>query len=63
MQRVYVPLRTQELERLVALAHQERRRPQEQAAFLISQALDASTVSGNPRDDSRPLSRGEVLTV
>jgi hypothetical protein len=37
--RIYVPLRRQEFERLVSLAHDERRRPQDQAAFLLSRAL------------------------
>ena len=39
MRRVYVPLGQQSLERLIALAKAERRRPQDQAACLLEQAL------------------------
>lgn len=38
--RLFVPLTRDELDRLSDLARQERRRPQEQAAVLLSRALD-----------------------
>jgi len=37
---IYVPLSSEELDALAAMARQERRSPHDQAAHLISQALD-----------------------
>jgi len=37
--KLYIPLRTEEMARLVALAREERRRPQDQAALIIARAL------------------------
>jgi len=48
MRLLYVPLRRQTLETLAQLAQDERRRPQEQAAYLIEQALKASAKSDHP---------------
>jgi hypothetical protein len=40
-QRIYVRLQPREVERLVELATQERRRPADQAALLVAEALQA----------------------
>jgi hypothetical protein len=37
--RLYVPLRRDEVARLVAIADSERRRPADQAAVMLSEAL------------------------
>jgi hypothetical protein len=53
MQRIYVPLRQLEVERLIEMASDERRRPQDQAAHLIAKALTAqhrSTAESKEKD-------------
>ena len=37
--KLYVPLRPQEIDRLVAVANAERRRPADQAAHMLSRLL------------------------
>ena len=39
MVKLYVPLRPQEIDRLVAVANAERRRPADQAAHMLSRLL------------------------
>ena len=39
MTRIYIPLRHDEIERLMTIASAERRRPADQAAFMLAQAL------------------------
>jgi hypothetical protein len=41
MRMLYVPLSQQEREALIELAHAQRRRPQDQAAYLLGQALQS----------------------
>lgn len=56
MRAVYVPLDEASLRRLVELAEREKRRPQDQAAWLLEQALQGLDVVGDP-----PLSKREAL--
>ncbi len=55
MRKLYVPLPEHEIAALKALAEQERRRPQDQAAVLLVQALQpfGGNASGVPRPASR----------
>jgi len=46
--RLFVPLSTDEFDRLRALAHRERRRPQEQAAVLLVRSLDTLPAEPDP---------------
>ena len=39
MRKVYVPLKQSEVEALIRLATEERRRPQDQAALIIAERL------------------------
>ena len=50
MRILYVPLDKATLARLVALARQERRRPQDQAAYLLERALLSRVVRKGPAD-------------
>ena len=62
--RLFVPLSRAETEALMALARAERRRPQDQAALLLSAAIAASLQghASGPSDGEAPsASRG--LTV
>ena len=43
MRLLYVPLRPDELARLKEVAHEQRRRPQDQAAVLLAAALGISS--------------------
>jgi hypothetical protein len=40
--KIYVPLTSSEIEQLRSIAHSEKRRPQDQAAFIIASALSAA---------------------
>ena len=42
MVKLYVPLRPQEIDQLVALARQERRLPAQQAAYIIARVLSTN---------------------
>lgn len=42
MRRVYIPLAETEIDALVRLARAQRRRPQDQAALIITEALSSS---------------------
>ena len=55
---LYVPLRKSEYERLLELARSERRRPQDQAALLIEQALGQPAES---EQGARPTEAGHAL--
>ncbi len=46
--KLYVPLTTEEVDRLCELARSERRRPQDQAALLLSHALLAAVAGALP---------------
>lgn len=61
--RLYVPLNRQEYEALERMAFAERRRPQDQAATMLAQALAREPV-GSPsnRDRQTDLSAKEVGT-
>lgn len=48
--RLFVPLTRDEFDRLRHLARTERRRPQEQAAVLLTRALDAPTPASLPTE-------------
>jgi hypothetical protein len=41
MRKIYVPLRPSEVDGLIRLAHEQRRRPQDQAALWIAERLRA----------------------
>ena len=49
---LYVPLRTDTLEKLRELARDEHRRPQDQAAWILERALAAQ--AGDPPATRRP---------
>jgi hypothetical protein len=49
--RLYVPLRREEVNRIVQLAQAERRRPADQAAYIIAQWLEQTTT---PAQTARP---------
>ena len=49
MVKLYVPLRHDEIDRLVAVAASERRRPADQAAYMLSRLLSERTA---PQDVS-----------
>lgn len=51
--RLFVPLTRDEFDRLQALAQRERRRPQEQAAVLLSCFLDSSRASPESSQGNR----------
>jgi hypothetical protein len=51
--RVYVPLTSDEIDRLCALAQAERRSPRAQAAFLLSQALSMTAESAKKASHRR----------
>ena len=53
--RLFVPLRKDELEKLAALARAERRRPQDQAAVLIAQALRGTPQPAAPGTHPSPV--------
>ena len=57
--RLFVPLTRAEFDRLSALAQAERRRPQDQAAVLLTRllaSLDSPDHRLSPRTESRPES-------
>ena len=56
--RLYVPLTRQEYEALEQLAFEERRRPQDQAAFLLAQTL-ADKGTFQPRPTKTPDSTAQ----
>ncbi len=62
MTRLYVPLSDREFEALRRLAYVEKRRPQDQASFLLGQALvvrssESETDSDPPARDQAPHSQ------
>lgn len=67
--RLFVPLDPDEFDRLRALARAERRRPQEQAAVLLTRALGTPDIAlpqpvevstqASARDSSSPLAEVE----
>ncbi len=68
MRRLYIPLTRDEADRLSKLAQAERRRPQDQAALLLAQALATlppayaipTTIHAEvvPTDDREPVPAG-----
>ncbi len=57
--RLFVPLNRDDFDRLSALAQAERRRPQDQAAILLSRSLASLALSDHrlsPRTEARPES-------
>ncbi|MFL5760634.1 MAG: hypothetical protein ACJ789_12980 [Thermomicrobiales bacterium] len=53
MRMLYVPLSQQERDALIDLAHAQRRRPQDQASFLIAESLKGrGLLSGNTPNTS-----------
>ena len=58
--RLYVPLRRDEAEQLLKVAVAERRRPADQAAYLLSKALAAETEKTEQRTSE---SRGAAVEV
>jgi len=56
MRLLYVPLSERSIDQLQQLAARERRRPQDQAAFLLDQALDGQL--GKPEDCVRHSDAG-----
>jgi hypothetical protein len=62
--RLFVPLSHQEFEALQQLAYDERRRPQDQAAVLVAQALAVGSATGSPPDpESTPGGLGATDPV
>ena len=51
MVKVYVPLHPAEVNRLVEIARAERRRPTDQAAYLLSKALGTTPTTTTGKDD------------
>jgi hypothetical protein len=50
MRRIYVPLDDEDLDRLIALAERERRRPSYQAAVILSAVLRETTEPPDPAE-------------
>lgn len=69
MQRLTVTFSQQEAEGLLALSRQERRRPHDQAAFLIAEGLRGRGLLPDPQPDtppddpSAPPAREEAISV
>jgi hypothetical protein len=55
VRRLFVPLTTEELERLGELARAERRRPQDQAALILARTL----ATADPRRDATAGDAGD----
>jgi hypothetical protein len=52
--RLYVPLTPRETDALIKLARVERRRPQEQAAYLLGRVLGPNSTFGSWESVQRP---------
>jgi hypothetical protein len=53
MDKLFVPLARDQFDRLRKLARAERRRPQEQAAYMLEQALDQRAGPQPPAPDHK----------
>ena len=65
--RLYIPLRREEYEVLERVAHAERRRPQDQAAVILAQALanqprSADAPAPAPATEAAPSCRSREAT-
>jgi hypothetical protein len=58
MRAIYVPIADHSLDRLTELAREERRRPKDQAALLLEQAITAKARKRGTATGRRGASRG-----